>query len=79
LLPVEKGAALTTQAIEIPDEICFAYRGSMLDVGRLFFPVSFFIIGGYLTLEKVYGYEPIPKELNEEQGKYVLRPLQCMD
>jgi len=29
-------------------------------------------IGGYLPLEKVYGYEPIPKELNAEQGKYVL-------
>ncbi|MCW3079273.1 beta-N-acetylhexosaminidase [Segetibacter sp.] len=29
-------------------------------------------IGGYLPLEKVYSYEPVPKELNEEQGKYVL-------
>ncbi|OAZ05106.1 beta-N-acetylhexosaminidase [Flavobacterium succinicans] len=29
-------------------------------------------IGGYLPLEKVYGYEPIPKELNEQQAKYVL-------
>ncbi len=29
-------------------------------------------IGGFLPLEKVYSYEPIPKELNEEQGKYVL-------
>lgn len=29
-------------------------------------------IGGYLPLEKVYSYEPVPKELNEEQGKYIL-------
>jgi hexosaminidase len=29
-------------------------------------------IGGYSTTEKVYSYEPIPKELNEEQGKLVL-------
>src|SRR5688572_9357401 len=30
------------------------------------------VIGGYLPLEKVYSYEPIPAELNEEQSKYVL-------
>lgn len=29
-------------------------------------------IGGYTSLEKTYSYEPIPKELNAEQGKYVL-------
>ena len=29
-------------------------------------------IGGFTNLEKIYSYEPIPKELNEEQGKYVL-------
>ena len=29
-------------------------------------------IGGYNPVEKVYAYEPIPKELNEEEGKYVL-------
>lgn len=29
-------------------------------------------IGGYNPIEKVYAYEPIPKELNEEEGKYVL-------
>lgn len=28
-------------------------------------------IGGFTNLEKIYGYEPIPKELNEEQAKYV--------
>lgn len=29
-------------------------------------------IGGYTTLEKIYSYEPIPKELNQEQAQYVL-------
>jgi hexosaminidase len=29
-------------------------------------------IGGFLPLETVYGYEPVPKELNEQQAKYVL-------
>ncbi len=29
-------------------------------------------IGGYNPIEKVYAYEPIPKELNVEQGKYIL-------
>ncbi|MBK6381567.1 MAG: beta-N-acetylhexosaminidase [Chitinophagaceae bacterium] len=29
-------------------------------------------IGGYNALEAVYAYEPIPKELNAEQGKFVL-------
>ena len=29
-------------------------------------------IGGYNSLEAVYAYEPVPKELNEEESKYVL-------
>lgn len=29
-------------------------------------------IGGYTTVEKVYSYNPIPTELNEEEGKYIL-------
>ncbi|MEO6538253.1 MAG: family 20 glycosylhydrolase [Ferruginibacter sp.] len=29
-------------------------------------------IGGYLPLEKVYGYEPVPTALNPKQAKYVL-------
>lgn len=29
-------------------------------------------IGGYLPLEKVYSYEPIPAALNEEQAKHIL-------
>lgn len=30
------------------------------------------VIGGFLPVEKVYGYEPIPAELNADQAKYVL-------
>ncbi len=29
-------------------------------------------IGGYTTLEKVYGFNPIPSELSDEEGKYIL-------
>lgn len=29
-------------------------------------------IGGFLPLERVYNYEPIPKELNEQQAQYVM-------
>ncbi len=29
-------------------------------------------IGGFNPIEKVYAYEPVPKELNAEEGKYVL-------
>ena len=29
-------------------------------------------IGGYTTVQKVYSYEPVPKELNEKQAKHVL-------
>jgi hexosaminidase len=29
-------------------------------------------IGHYLPLEKVYGYEPVPAELSEEEAKYIL-------
>ena len=29
-------------------------------------------IGGLTSLEKIYSYEPVPKELNAEQAKYVL-------
>ncbi len=30
------------------------------------------VIGGYTSLEKVYGYEPIPKELAKDEEKYIL-------
>lgn len=29
-------------------------------------------IGGFLTMEKVYSYEPVPEELNSEEAKYIL-------
>ncbi|HXB43769.1 MAG TPA: beta-N-acetylhexosaminidase [Puia sp.] len=30
------------------------------------------VIGGFLPLDKVYNYEPIPKDLTEEEGKYII-------
>lgn len=29
-------------------------------------------IGGYLTLEKVYSFEPVPEELNSDEQKYII-------
>lgn len=29
-------------------------------------------IGGYINLEKVYSYEPVPEELNVEEAKYIM-------
>ena len=29
-------------------------------------------IGSYVTLEKVYSFEPVPKELNDDEKKYIL-------
>jgi hexosaminidase len=29
-------------------------------------------IGGFTSLEKVYSYEPVPAELNEEEAKYIM-------
>lgn len=29
-------------------------------------------IGGYLPVERVYSYEPIPADLNEEEGKHII-------
>jgi hexosaminidase len=29
-------------------------------------------IGGFTTVEKVYGYDPVPKELSAEQAKYIM-------
>jgi hexosaminidase len=29
-------------------------------------------IGNYLTLEKVYSFDPVPKELNPEEAKYII-------
>ena len=30
------------------------------------------VIGGYLPVEKVYSYDPVPAVLNEEQAKYIM-------
>ncbi|HEU4791096.1 MAG TPA: beta-N-acetylhexosaminidase [Flavobacterium sp.] len=29
-------------------------------------------IGGYINLEKVYSYEPVPKELSKQEAKYIM-------
>lgn len=29
-------------------------------------------IGGYVPIEKVYSFDPVPKELTEEEGKYII-------
>ena len=37
-------------------------------------------IGGYTTVQKVYGYEPVPAELSARRGKICSRrPGQCME
>jgi hexosaminidase len=33
--------------------------------------------GGFIPLQKVYQFEPIPTELNEDQGKYILGAQGC--
>lgn len=38
LLPTEKSNSLTIASVQVKDEPRFAYRGSMLDVSRHFFP-----------------------------------------
>lgn len=34
-------------------------------------PADSLTIGGYLPLERVYNYNPVPKELTTEEGKYI--------
>ena len=34
-------------------------------------PDDSLVIGGFLPLEKVYGYQPIPKELTADEAQYV--------
>src|SRR5690606_15433129 len=36
-----------------------------------------FAFGGYITLEKVYQFEPIPDVLTSEQGKYIIGAQGC--
>lgn len=53
-------------AIMTPQEYCYFnyYQGNPVNE-----PLA---IGGYISLEKVYNYEPVPSELKSEQGKYIL-------
>lgn len=54
------------QAVMTPGSHCyFDYYQGMPDQEPL-------AIGGYVPLQKVYAYDPIPAELTEEQGSYIL-------
>ncbi len=66
LLPAEKAASLPVQAVEIADEPRFAYRGSMLDVGRHFFPVSF--VKKYIDYLALHKMNYFHWHLTEDQG-----------
>jgi len=66
LLPTEKGATLTVQAVEISDEPRFAYRGSMLDVARHFFPVSF--VKKYIDYLALHKMNYFHWHLTDDQG-----------
>lgn len=49
-----------------PGEYCYFDHYQAYPVGE---PTA---IGGFTSLKKVYGYEPVPVELNKEQAKHVL-------
>ncbi len=52
--------------IMTPTDYCYFDYYQSLD------PDEPLAIGGYLPLEKVYGYEPIPEELSAEEAKYII-------
>lgn len=51
--------------IMTPEAYCYLNFSQTRNEDSLTYP-------GYLPLEKVYNYEPVPKELNTEQGKFIL-------
>ena len=51
--------------IMTPEPYCYFNFSQTRNEDSLTYP-------GYLPLEKVYNYEPVPKELNAEQAKYIL-------
>jgi len=65
---VEGGIAAAQQAHEVimtpTSHVYFDYSQSQFE--------DSVIIGGYVPIEKVYNYEPVPKELTAEQGKYIM-------
>ncbi|MFC5683111.1 beta-N-acetylhexosaminidase [Flavobacterium sp. MAHUQ-51] len=66
LLPVEKSNSLKIASVDVKDEPRFAYRGSMLDVGRHFFPVSF--IKKYIDYLALHKLNYFHWHLTEDQG-----------
>jgi hexosaminidase len=66
---IEGGIAAARQkhnVVMTPTDYCyFDYYQSQPETEPL-------AIGGYLPLEKVYSYEPVPKELNPDEQKYVI-------
>jgi hexosaminidase len=66
LLPVEKSNNLKIASVEVKDEPRFAYRGSMLDVGRHFFPVSF--VKKYIDYLALHKMNYFHWHLTEDQG-----------
>ena len=55
------------KVIMTPTDNCYIDYYQLKDINRQ--PYG---IGGYLPLSKVYSMEPIPAELSEEEGKYIL-------
>ena len=55
------------KVIMTPTDNCYIDYYQLKDINRQ--PLG---IGGYLPLSKVYSMEPIPAELSEEEGKYIL-------
>jgi hexosaminidase len=53
------------RVIMTPDKYCYFNYAQIKNSDSL-------NIGGYLPLDTVYNYEPVPKELNDEEAKYVL-------
>lgn len=66
LLPTVKSNRLKIASVKVIDEPRFAYRGSMLDVGRHFFPVSF--IKKYIDYLALHKLNYFHWHLTEDQG-----------
>lgn len=64
-----EAAQLGHDVIMTPNTYCYFdyYQTNLIDDE----PLS---IGGYVPLELVYGFEPVPAQLNDEQKKHILGP-----
>jgi hexosaminidase len=66
LLPTAKSNSLKIASVKVKDEPRFAYRGSMLDVSRHFFPVSF--VKKYIDYLALHKMNYFHWHLTEDQG-----------